>query len=84
MSEFEDYLDEKVRRVLMSRMQRESILAANMDDLVICPDCSAMNIVDPCEIYYDCVCGRRRCRNCPRIYDKVHARSTCEKLRIKT
>uniref|UniRef100_A0AC34Q098 RING-type domain-containing protein n=1 Tax=Panagrolaimus sp. JU765 TaxID=591449 RepID=A0AC34Q098_9BILA len=80
MSEFENYLDEKVRRVLMSRMQRESILAANMDDLVICPDCSAMNIVDPCEIYYDCVCGRRRCRNCPRIYDEIHAKYTCKEM----
>uniref|UniRef100_A0AC34R0K8 RING-type domain-containing protein n=1 Tax=Panagrolaimus sp. JU765 TaxID=591449 RepID=A0AC34R0K8_9BILA len=83
MSDFENYLNLKVYDALMGRMQRESILAANMDDLVICPDCSAMNFVDPCEIFYDCVCGTRRCRNCPRVYDKIHSENTCKQLNLR-
>uniref|UniRef100_A0AC34R9I3 RING-type domain-containing protein n=1 Tax=Panagrolaimus sp. JU765 TaxID=591449 RepID=A0AC34R9I3_9BILA len=78
--EFKDYLDAKVRESLMLRMQHESILAANMDDMVTCPDCSKMCCVDPYETFYVCLCGRMRCRHCPRLYDAKHFGKTCEQM----
>lgn len=65
---------------LVERMQHESIIAANMDDLVTCPGCDARFIVSPSDPYYTCDCGRLQCRYCHRVYDRVHNGKTCEEV----
>ena len=73
-------MDDNIYNALIVRLQDEAIIAANLEDLVTCPQCYAKRCVDRDVNFYDCSCGRRQCRNCPRLYDERHERHTCSEL----
>ncbi|KAE9547243.1 hypothetical protein FO519_009544, partial [Halicephalobus sp. NKZ332] len=77
---FESHLDYEINVALSRRLQEEAIIAAEMDDLVTCPGCHMKFCVDSNLKFYDCHCGRRQCRNCPRVYDENHENVSCLEL----
>ncbi|KAE9549217.1 hypothetical protein FO519_007578 [Halicephalobus sp. NKZ332] len=77
---FEFYLDPDIHMALIERLQHEAIIAAEMDDLVTCPGCQVQLCADRSWTFYDCSCGTRQCRNCPRIYDENHHGIPCSEL----
>ena len=62
------------------RLQDEAIIAANLDDLVTCPECCAKLCIDKNVKFYKCSCGRQQCRNCPRLYDEKHKDVPCSEV----
>ncbi|KAE9549396.1 hypothetical protein FO519_007386, partial [Halicephalobus sp. NKZ332] len=80
INNFEFYLDSNIYTALIRRFQEEAIIAAEMDDLVTCPGCHMKFCVDSNLKFYDCHCGRRQCRKCPRVYDAKHDNISCSKL----
>jgi len=80
IKDFEFYLDDRTYTALVERLQHEAIVAAAIDDLVTCPGCQIQLCVDRNVNFYDCSCGRRQCRNCPRPYNERHERYTCSEL----
>ncbi|KAE9549216.1 hypothetical protein FO519_007577 [Halicephalobus sp. NKZ332] len=77
---FQIYLDPDIHQTLMKRLQRESIIEAGLNDMSTCSNCGIEVWVDRDTDFYDCFCGRRQCRNCPRIYDEDHQGISCEEL----
>ena len=70
-----------MHHALTQTLQRKCLLDAGLNDIVICPGCEREASVDQNISFYDCPCGRRQCRNCPRIYDESHMGVPCSELK---
>ena len=77
---FEFYLAEDIYYALTKRLQHSSIVEAGLNDISVCTECRTEVWIDRDVQFYDCYCGRRQCRNCPRIYDKDHEGVSCAEL----
>ena len=64
----------------MQRMQRKSLMDAGLNDISICSGCGTEASADPDFYFFICPCGRKQCRNCPRIYDEDHVGVPCSEL----
>uniref|UniRef100_A0AC35GBW8 RING-type domain-containing protein n=1 Tax=Panagrolaimus sp. PS1159 TaxID=55785 RepID=A0AC35GBW8_9BILA len=77
---FEKYLDDEIRKPFLERLQEQCVLDTDLKDLVTCPECGYKVCVPHTDTFYDCECGRRQCRNCPKLYDAKHFGKTCKQL----
>uniref|UniRef100_A0A914QWP0 RING-type domain-containing protein n=1 Tax=Panagrolaimus davidi TaxID=227884 RepID=A0A914QWP0_9BILA len=80
LASFEKYLDDEIRKPFLERLQEQCVLDTGLKDLVTCPECGYKVCVPHTDTFYDCECGRRQCRNCPKLYDAKHFGKTCKQL----
>uniref|UniRef100_A0A914PE01 RING-type domain-containing protein n=1 Tax=Panagrolaimus davidi TaxID=227884 RepID=A0A914PE01_9BILA len=80
LSEFEKYINEEDYLPLQNRLQEQCIIDAGLADLVTCSECGLKSCVDNLLTFFTCNCGRKQCRNCPRIYDEIHEGKICQEM----